>query len=101
MNRRKLLLDEYLVKQYFEQKRTKIDKSETMILTDLIKEIADGHYDDVLKQIPNKKRVQKNVLDINVEQAKTKANDLGYSKLTQLIETILEYEVNKERKTIK
>ena len=93
LNRRKITLNEQLVNTYLQKQNE--DKSGTQILTELIKRIAEGEYDEVIKHMPNKKTVQKNVFDKDIEKAKEKAKILGYSRLSDLVEDVLKYEIDK------
>lgn len=88
--RKKLYLNEKIANEYFSEIKLNDEKrSSTKILTELTKEIAYGKYDEKIKKMPSKKRVQKNVLDDYIEQARKKATELGYSKLSDLVEDIM------------
>lgn len=88
--RKKLYLNEKVADEYIIEIKLNNEKlSSTKILTELTKDIANGKYDEKIKKMPSKKSVQKNVLDEYVEQARKKATELGYSKLSDLIEDVM------------
>ncbi len=94
MNRRKITLNESLVNTYLQNRSE--DKSGTLILTELINRIVKGDYDEIIRRVPEKKVVQKNVFDKDIEKAKEKAKLLGYSRLSDLVEDVLKYEIGKK-----
>ena len=88
--RKKLYLNEKVTNEYISEIKLNDEKiSSTKILTELTKDIANGKYDEKIKKMPSKKSVQKNVLDDYIEQARKKATELGYSKLSDLVEDIM------------
>lgn len=88
--RKKLYLNEKIANEYFSEIKLNDEKlSSTKILTELTKEIACGKYDEKIKQLPSKERIQKNLFDDYVEQARKKATELGYSKLSDLVEDVM------------
>lgn len=88
--RKKLYLNEKVTNEYISEIKLNDEKiSSTKILTELTKDIANGKYDEKIKKMPSKKSVQKNVLDDYVEQARKKATELGYSKLSDLVEDVM------------
>lgn len=94
LNRRKITLNESLVNTYLQNRSE--DKSGTLILTELINRIVKGDYDEIIRRVPEKKVVQKNVFDKDIEKAKEKAKLLGYSRLSDLVEDVLKYEIGKK-----
>lgn len=94
MNRRKITLNDSLVNTYLQNRSE--DKSGTLILTELINRIVKGDYDEIIRRVPEKKVVQKNVFDKDIEKAKEKAKLLGYSRLSDLVEDVLKYEIGKK-----
>ncbi|MGI8143810.1 hypothetical protein [Staphylococcus haemolyticus] len=88
--RKKLYLNEKIANEYFSEIKLNDEKlSSTKILTELTKEIACGKYDEKIKKMPSKKSVQKNVSDEYVEKARKKATELGYNKLSDLVEEVM------------
>lgn len=88
--RKKLYLNEKIANEYFSEIKINDEKlSSTKILTELTKDIANGKYDEKIKQLPSRERIQKNLFDDYIEQARKKATELGYNKLSDLIEDIM------------
>lgn len=97
--RKKIQLNKAIANTYFETQQNK-GRSSTDLLTELSKEIAYGKYDEKIKQLPSRERIQKNLFDDYVEQARKKATELGYNKLSDLIEDVMKLktkELNNER----
>ena len=88
--RKKLYLNEKIANEYFSEIKINDEKlSSTKILTELTKDIANGKYDEKIKQLPSRERIQKNLFDDYIEQARKKATELGYNKLSDLIEDVM------------
>ena len=97
MERRKVLLKkekvDELVKTINED-----DKhiNHTSLFNEICKAIANGFYDDKIEQ-KEKNKIRINVYKEHVEQAREKAKELGYGTLSELIESVIDYEIKRKK----